>query len=486
MTAAVTRKRIERYDEQRVTTMSEIRPWDSQWKVVDDNFGGGGQGITMLVSRVTDPQSRGVLKRLRYPKRAKDRSRMHRERSALETLAQQGLKVPHVLGGNTHEHEDLSAELYFVMERIEGLTVAKEIEKRGSFSLEKAVEMTLDLCATVAGAHEEGILHRDLKPANIIVRDYDKSDMVIVDYGLSFNKAENESEGVTDTNETIGNKFYRSLEWTLPGADKHDQRSDVASLTAIFYYCLTGHNPVQSLDGHGKMPHQRAESELKARLKDHARLKDILAVLDRGFAPDFDSRFHTAGQLAERLNAILQPTGMRANLSLEAKSRDVANKVRKADRSARLLEVAAKLKPVGPQLLNIAAQAAQRLDPLFSFSPGGTVQAPKLPGIDNLAIPIMSFQILVHGILPRMVSFAFGADGEQVVLMRNVVRLNPQGQPLNPQGQVLGKAHAASIPWDKISWFAPESPPGQVELRRVAEDSIDIVMNDFEDAISGP
>src|SRR5436189_111860 len=83
---------------------------------------------------------------------------------------------------------------------------------------------TLDLCGTVAAAHRERVLHRDLKPANIIVRNFEKADLVIVDYGLSFNETENEGEHLTDEDERIANQFISLDEMTAPGGDKRDPR----------------------------------------------------------------------------------------------------------------------------------------------------------------------------------------------------------------------------------------------------------------------
>jgi serine/threonine protein kinase len=180
------------------------------------------------------------------------------------------------------------------------------------------------------------------KPENIIVRDFDKADLVIVDYGLSFNE-EDEGDSLTDTGETIGNRFYRSLDMTLPGADKRNPLADVASLSAIFYYCLTGHRPVQPLDGHGKMPHQRDGCSLREPLEDHARLKDVEALLDRGLAPDFRNQFRSAEEVAERLQTLLRPVGPRGKRDLAQVARESAVQLRQYSRNTRLAEVAERL-----------------------------------------------------------------------------------------------------------------------------------------------
>jgi serine/threonine protein kinase len=144
--------------------MAQGHPWENEWKIEDGDFGGkSGQGKAILVSHIAEPHVEGVLKVLRVPKRSKARQRMRREVTSLRTLANQNVKVPHVLADNTHEAENADGELYFVMERIPGLTLAKEINARQRLPLEQAVAVTLDLCDTIAKAHREGVSHRDLK-----------------------------------------------------------------------------------------------------------------------------------------------------------------------------------------------------------------------------------------------------------------------------------------------------------------------------------
>jgi serine/threonine protein kinase len=230
-------------------------PWGDAWKV-ERRLGGGGQGNTWLVCSCNDTTQRGVLKTLRRNDSAEARGRMRIEVASLAFLAKQGAKVPRVLAANVEQADDPDLELFFVMEYIPGRALSEVIRERGRLPLEQVAAVTLGLCATVSLAHKNRILHRDLKPDNIIVRDLDKADLVIVDFGLSFNEDEAE-ETLTQFDEQMRNRFLALPETNVAGGDRRDHRSDVTALAAIFSFCLTGHEPGQLRDGRGLPPHRR-------------------------------------------------------------------------------------------------------------------------------------------------------------------------------------------------------------------------------------
>src|SRR5262249_43092065 len=59
--------------------------------------------------------------------------------------------------------------VYFVMEYLEGIELAKVIEQDGALDVGRALSITSQICRAVAAAHAQGIIHRDLKPENIFL-----------------------------------------------------------------------------------------------------------------------------------------------------------------------------------------------------------------------------------------------------------------------------------------------------------------------------
>src|SRR5579859_2023241 len=241
--------------------------WTQKWVKIEP-LGGGGQGDTLLVKSLSGESVPAVLKLLKPPKvqNAKARGRMAQEVVNLKVLRNAGGKVPQVLDGNTEKFEDPSVPLYFVMEYIKGKTLAETVQASGGLPVSAAVEIALDLCSTMRIAIKEGIVHRDIKPENIIIRSSDPADVVIVDFGLSFN--EDEALNLTETEETLDNKFVSLPERRGPGENKRDFRSDLTGICAVLFYCLTGCAPRNLRDSQGRPPHQWPNYSLSAKVQD--------------------------------------------------------------------------------------------------------------------------------------------------------------------------------------------------------------------------
>ena len=108
---------------------------------------------------------------------------------------------PRVLDDNVDKFEDPSVPLFIVMEHVNGDTLSKLVIGGEPLTLEASVEIGLDICRSLAAAHEADVLHRDLKPANLVVRTMTPPTVAIVDFGLSFNKTD--EEGLTQVGELI-------------------------------------------------------------------------------------------------------------------------------------------------------------------------------------------------------------------------------------------------------------------------------------------
>jgi phosphate binding protein len=66
-------------------------------------------------------------------------------------------------------HDATTGTLYMVMELLEGVTLSREIRRRGAFAWSDTVEIIRQIAHALGAAHARGIVHRDLKPANIFL-----------------------------------------------------------------------------------------------------------------------------------------------------------------------------------------------------------------------------------------------------------------------------------------------------------------------------
>jgi len=122
---------------------------------------------------------------------------------------------------------------YFVMEYIDGESLADFIDREGQCSPEMARRVTEQAANALAAAAEEGIVHRDVKPGNIMIDRRGRA--VLTDFGIACVVAEQSESG---SQVIMGTPGYLAPE-ALSGSSV-DSRSDMFALGAVWYEMLTG------------------------------------------------------------------------------------------------------------------------------------------------------------------------------------------------------------------------------------------------------
>jgi serine/threonine protein kinase len=130
--------------------------------------------------------------------------------------------------------------VYLAMEFLRGEDLSKIIRREGPLGVERSARIVIQICSSLAEAHEKGIVHRDLKPENIIiVKGQDGEDVVkVLDFGLAKLRESPELSEVTTRGAIVGTPYYMSPE-QIRGESVGPQ-GDVYSLGALMYACLTG------------------------------------------------------------------------------------------------------------------------------------------------------------------------------------------------------------------------------------------------------
>jgi serine/threonine-protein kinase len=159
-----------------------------------------------------------------------------------EARATAGLKSPHTVQlydfGVTED-----GTLYYVMELLEGLDLESLVKRFGPVPAERAVHILEQVCASLADAHENGLVHRDIKPANIVVSRVGAAwDFVkVLDFGLvklEGARQSDESIKLTAVGAVSGTPAFMAPEIAL--AEPSDHRADIYSLGCVAYWLLTG------------------------------------------------------------------------------------------------------------------------------------------------------------------------------------------------------------------------------------------------------
>ncbi len=161
------------------------------------------------------------------------------ERFVAEARAMARLHHPHVV--RIHETGQVHGQHYFVMEYIAGPSLAAALA-RGPLPREKSAQLVATVARAVEHLHGQGIIHRDLKPSNILL-DADGLPYV-TDFGLV--KLLDPGSHVTTTGAIVGTPAYMAPEQAAGRASEVGPRSDVYSLGAILYECLTGRAPFKA------------------------------------------------------------------------------------------------------------------------------------------------------------------------------------------------------------------------------------------------
>ncbi len=135
--------------------------------------------------------------------------------------------------------------LYFTMDLIEGVTLRKFLEMKGTVSERTAVYFGSQILEAIHEAHRAGIVHRDLKPANILVTrgHKDRAEIRILDFGIAKAISTSRTSGgdLTVAGLLLGTPRYMSPE-QAQGLEL-DGRSDLYSVAVILYEMLSGRIP---------------------------------------------------------------------------------------------------------------------------------------------------------------------------------------------------------------------------------------------------
>lgn len=152
---------------------------------------------------------------------------------------------------------------FFVMDFVDGQTLAQHLKKAGRLSVEEVARVFLPISFALSYAHGEGVIHRDIKPSNIVLVPADQEGGTptakIVDFGIAKldGGGDSEVQALTKTGEVFGTPLYMSPEQCA--GEKVDQRSDIYSLGCVMFEALTGAPPFRGESALETMMQHRTE-----------------------------------------------------------------------------------------------------------------------------------------------------------------------------------------------------------------------------------
>jgi serine/threonine protein kinase len=272
----------------------------SHYRIIK-KLGAGGMGEVYLAEDTR--LARKVAIKLLLPKSAGDeqaRKRLIREARAAAKLDHPNICAIHEVG------EEANAS-FIVMQYVEGETLAGIIHKR-HLELRELLDIAIQILSALSEAHSQGIIHRDIKPQNIIVTS--RGQVKVLDFGLAKTvqrdqpvESEAETQSIlTEAGVIMGTVGYMSPEQARGAA--LDARSDLFSLGALLYECVTGRPAFTGnnlIDICAQVIHvdPQPPSNLNPLVP-----PELDRITLRALAKEADARYQSAGELLEDLRRV--------------------------------------------------------------------------------------------------------------------------------------------------------------------------------------
>ena len=133
---------------------------------------------------------------------------------------------------------------YIAMELLDGESLADALDRHGTLPTDRALRIAVQICDSLADAHERGVVHRDLKPENVhLEKRHGHPDFVkVLDFGIARLLSPDESR-ITRSGVVCGTPAYMAPE--AGAAGEIDARADLYSLGVLLFELLTGRLPFE-------------------------------------------------------------------------------------------------------------------------------------------------------------------------------------------------------------------------------------------------
>ncbi len=291
-------------------------------------LGEGGFGVVYKVELLLFDTANCFALKLLHPSLSQDKNFRRR------FLREAGLAMA-LIHENTIQIREFGqtedGQLFFTMDYSPGEPVKAMIVREGFLNVNRALHITRQVLSVMKLAHSRGIIHRDLKPENIFLeKDTEGRDFVKVgDFGLAksfgngedalarrrVGRAPSPSEDIS-RGAILGTPRYMSPEQAL-GRDDLDDRSDLYSIGIVLYEMLYGQVPAE------RMSAETVGLELRTPLPQpgHEVPPAVWEVVRKALCIPRESRYQSAGEFIEALNALPQYTPTYAESDVRRRGR---------------------------------------------------------------------------------------------------------------------------------------------------------------------
>lgn len=292
---------------------SSVAPrWFGDYELLEE-LGRGGMGVVYRARQL----SLGRVVALKLILRGEFASAAEIGRFRVEAAAGAQVEHPHIVP--VYEVGEVDGQPFFTMKYIAGTTLSRKLAE-GPLPARDTAELMLPVCLAIADAHQRGVVHRDLKPSNILIDQQGQPH--VSDFGLAKRlnlpasvrevtpsleelQREGDSRSLTHTGDILGTPSYISPEQAAGNRGEVGPASDVYSLGAILYQCLTGRPPFQAASPVDVLLMVLDQDPLLPRVVNPRADADLEMITLKCLQKPADLRYDSAAALADDLRAFL-------------------------------------------------------------------------------------------------------------------------------------------------------------------------------------
>jgi serine/threonine protein kinase len=200
-----------------------------------------GSGGMAVIYKATDlALGRTVAVKILRPSLTNDPEflkRFRQEARNVANLSHPNIVTVHDVGqhGNTH---------YIVMEYIDGEDLKRLVRASAPFSIDRALNIAIKICAGVGYAHRAGLVHADVKPQNVLVTESDQ--VKVTDFGIAQALTATKPHEQERQRIVWGSPHYFSPEQAQ--GEPPTPASDVYAIGIVLFEMLTGRLPFVGTD----------------------------------------------------------------------------------------------------------------------------------------------------------------------------------------------------------------------------------------------
>jgi serine/threonine-protein kinase len=188
------------------------------------------------------------------------------------------------------------SQVYMVMEWLDGRLLRQVLNDEKKLPVERAVKLTLGICAALEHIHANGVVHRDLKPENIMVGAHDE--IHLIDFGIAAS-AGSRRLTFAHFSQSMGTPDYISPEQVR--GKRGDARSDIYAVGVMLYEMLTGVVPFSGPNPFAVMNDRLLNQPVPPRELEPSITPQLEEIVYRALEREPKNRYASAREMAHDL-----------------------------------------------------------------------------------------------------------------------------------------------------------------------------------------